>query len=209
MSPPLHAPLPLFSISSQAVAPALSQWIPPPAENTSRLFPRSCGAANWERRNGARSERVNPNAGNITASRQRSEALAPSHAGRAVSKPMSGKRWLTCLIQDYKTEAVKRRISLEHANVISKSLDVFFLKGLTVHTEHHLQGLRGKKKAKEGSNHASHRWNKHLPHIFISNQKSQFILKAVSQIMIYRFKLDTSVSKLFLSDRPSAEGSLR
>lgn len=93
------------------------------------------------------------------------------------------KRWLTCLIQDYKTEAVKKKkFPLEHANVIRKSLDVFFLKGLTVHTEHHLQGLRGKK-AKEGSNHASRRWNKHLPHVFFSNQKSKFILKAVSQIM--------------------------
>lgn len=53
-------------------------------------LPRSRAAPKWDRRGGARSERVNLNAGNITASRQSNEALAPSHAGRAVSKPMSG-----------------------------------------------------------------------------------------------------------------------
>lgn len=140
--------------------------------SSSREHKETLPAPNWERRHSARSERVNPNAGNITASRQRNEALAPSHAGRAVSKPMSGSAdWLVWFrITRPKPQKRKKNNSLEHANVIRKSLDVFFLKGLTLHTEHHLQGPRGKK-AKELNNCASHRWNERLPHVFFSNQK--------------------------------------
>lgn len=75
---------------------------------------------------------------------------------------------------------LKRTIGLEHANAISKSLDVFFLESISVHIQGSPEGAG--RKVKEGAiMHPTGETNTYIMIVFYS-QKFKCVLKTVSQI---------------------------
>lgn len=116
---------PLTLPYSQAVAPAPSEWIPPTELRTA-------------------SDAAVPDLSKRVWTLETSQ-----HLGKETRLSLQVVRALLCLKQwaealrsltdscdtGLQDGSLKRRIGLEHANVISKSLDVFLLKGLSVHIQ--------------------------------------------------------------------------